>query len=91
MPRRGMQAEGIALLVTIGLVVEWLSILFYADIPKFIPRAIGPFAPWRELEGLLPVLPIAVGTLPGAIIALSGLVLLKSTLTHQKVTSRQVV
>ncbi len=90
LPRKGMQMEGMALLVVVGLLVESLSILFYADIPKFIPHFIPPIDPWRVFDGLLPVLPMLGGTLPGAVITLSGLGLLWSTLAQQSLSTQPV-
>ena len=87
--RKGMVVEGMAILVAVGLLVEWLSVLFYATIPNFIGDHVALIWQFTVFDRLLPVLPIIGGTIPGAVTALSGLVLLKTALARQRDRGQQ--
>ena len=75
--RKGMLIEGGLLLVVVGLLIEWISIMFYMTIPDFIAENVASIWQFTIFDNLLPILPILGGTIPGAFTALSGLLLLK--------------
>ena len=64
--RRGYSGQGIALLLVIGLGVEWVSTWSY-DGPHFIPES--SFIPYPRY----PLLPILAGTIPGILTAATAL------------------
>ena len=65
--RNGFAKEGIALLLVIGLGVEWMSTWSY-DGPHFIAEA--SYTPYSRF----PLLPVLAGTIPGILTAVAGLV-----------------
>ena len=65
--RKGFAREGIALLLVIGLGVEWMSTWSY-DGPHFIEEA--SYTPYSRF----PLLPVLAGTIPGVLTAIAGLV-----------------
>ena len=65
--RKGFAKEGIALLLVIGLGVEWMSTWSY-DGPHFIEEA--SYTPYSRF----PLLPVLAGTIPGILTAIAGLV-----------------
>ncbi len=65
--RKGFAREGIALLLVIGLGVEWMSTWSY-DGPHFIEEA--SYTPYSRF----PLLPVLAGTIPGILTAIAGLV-----------------
>ena len=65
LPRKGMTTEGIALLLAVGLGIEWMSTWSFNG-PNFIEEA--KWFPYPRF----PMLAILAGTLPGAIAAATG-------------------
>ena len=65
LPRKGLTIEGIALLLVVGLGIEWMSTWSF-DGPSFVVES--KYFPYARF----PLLPILAGTIPGAIAAAAG-------------------
>ena len=66
LPRKGMVATGIALLLVTGLGIEWMSTWSY-DGPHFLEQAA------RTSYARYPLLPVLAGTVPGILAAVAAI------------------
>jgi len=72
LPRKGLVKEGGIVLMAAGFLLEVMSILFYQTLPSFTEIFEGALL----VERLQPLVPVVGGTVPGALSAIAGALLL---------------